>query len=331
MDLISHTNKSEMIIFDCALRIIDPLFSDKINLKKINFFVAVLQELRRFDENLTVDVLEWIVSDEKRILKTELVIRFIKEKFLPYMQLDLKFAEIIKNCKLNPLVYQSIVRIIKVTFEEKMLPINIFANTIEIILTTYKSIKDSKILKFLDDFKNMITNAGSMPKQANIITSPVYLNNLKRVYQFFKEPSEIYEEASNVLEEWFNIESEEEMPNFISNILNKIFESENNTIKFFTYLTDICVAHSIESTMDQELNSVGALDYTYVDAETRFLILLLNGVKDSDTLIALFENIMQSIIVSLTKNHHLERGRFNGRPFFRIFYNIICVRKLVLI
>lgn len=331
MDLIAHANKNDMIIFDCALRIIEPLFSDKINLKKINFFFAVLQELRRFEENLTSDVLEWIVADEKRVMKSELVVRLIKEKFLPLTQLDMKFADVIKNCRLNPIVYYSIVRIIKFTVDEKTVPLSLYANTIEAIITTYKNIKDTKVLKFLDEFKNAVANGNTgynMPRPPNINPSPVYLNNLKKVYQLYKDPSEIYEEAYNILIEWFNIETEEEMPSFTSSIHNKIFQSDSNIIRFFTYLTDICVAHSIESVMDSETNSHRAMDFTYVDAESRLLILLLKGVKDSDGIIDLFDKIMQSIIISLTKNHHFERDRFNGRPFFRIFYNIICVNEI---
>jgi len=335
MELVINYGNHEEVIFECAIRILDPLFNQKIHFKKINFFFAVLQELRRLNDRLPLDILDWIcVPTEKRLQQTDILLKLIKDNFIPVPHLDNKFFEALETSNNNPAVYWSITRIVKVLiFDEKLLDKTHFQKTIDAILKNIKSFKDvyPKMGKYLDDFKNALASSTSLNNQARPKLSSnkdsFYLNALQKAVILFNEKeSDTYDQAFNKLEEWMNIGSETEMPNFIKILDSTMFQSDETLIKFFAFTTDICVEYALDSIRKMEpygkLFHSQAMDFSYIDSFTKLIILILKTIINTNKN-EMLEKILHSIVIILTKNHDVHRESFNQRPFFRLFFNLI--------
>ena len=338
MELVINYGNHEEVIFECAIRILDPLFNQKIHFKKINFFFAVLQELRRLNDRLPLDILDWIcVPTEKRLQQTDILLKLIKDNFIPVPHLDNKFFEALETSNNNPAVYWSITRIVKVLiFDEKLLDKTHFQKTIDAILKNIKSFKDvyPKMGKYLDDFKNALASSTSLNNQARPKLSSnkdsFYLNALQKAVILFNEKeSDTYDQAFNKLEEWMNIGSETEMPNFIKILDSTMFQSDETLIKFFAFTTDICVEYALDSIRKMEpygkLFHSQAMDFSYIDSFTKLIILILKTIINTNKN-EMLEKILHSIVIILTKNHDVHRESFNQRPFFRLFFNLIFVK-----
>lgn len=342
MEMISNSLNREDIALECAIKLLDPFFTEQISLKKINLFLAVLRELKVFNEGLPSFLLQWIlVPTEKRVLKIEIIVKLIKEGLLITTELDQNFSELLDASNNNVHIYLSITKIVKLlTLDEKMLPASTFQRSIESILRSIKTFKEvyPKLGKYLQDFKNALsdsTDAVSQPSGARYQASPdgVYKAALEKALALFDvKESEYYNQAYSKLEEWLNITSEKEMPHFIKVLETTIFQAqEDKHTKFFAFLTDICVEHALDSV--EQLRSYGklayttAMDFSYVDALSKLITVILKTVINTDKK-EILERILESGVLTLTKNHELHRENFNQRPFFRLFYNLIFVRLL---
>ncbi len=316
MEIISHHQKQEDIILECIIKILEPLFNDKIDLKKINFFFAVIQELKRFDDTVIADLLDWILSDENRLLKGDILIKMIRDSLVQISQLDFKLSESLENNKNNAAIFLSVARIIK-TFciDEKTSNID-FAKCTDLIINNIANLKaqkdvNEKMIKYLEDFRSVIKD-GIVPPQVVAPSVKVSLPNsdllykstLQRALSYFSEPSQIYDHACQSFEEWLSIDVEENMPIFIKSLETSIFNNDENMIRFFTYLADICV----EQTAITTKGHLKSLSYTYVDALTKLIIVIIKGYEGEKTQI--FDKILLGIFTSLTKNHETKRADF---------------------
>jgi hypothetical protein len=60
---------------------------------------------------------------------------------------------------------------------------------------------------------------------------------------------------------------------------------------------------------------------TTIDAISKLITILLRTIQNSQS-VDLFEKLLESILIVLTKNHSLRKD-FNPRPLFKLFFNIL--------
>ncbi len=341
MEPISKSQERDEIVLECSIKLLDPLFNEVINFKKINLLLAVLKELRTLNPNLPTFLLQWILlPHEKRILKVEIVLKLVKEGFLLVKEFDKGFSTLLEVSNNNVHIL-SITKIIKsLIIDENYFPPSTFPKTIDYILKSIKVFKDMypKLSKYLEDFKNAISqgsgsSAQSIPISFQPVLDNVYQNTVKAALALFdSDKSEDYDTAFAKLKEWFAIKSEEEMPNFIKMLGATIFQAQDNTLtKFFAFITDICVDFALKSTekgtVERSLDpnsSNNAIDFSYIDAFSKLVTLIFKTVINADKK-SILERILEASVLILTKNHELHQNAFNQRPFFRLYYNLIFV------
>ena len=339
MEMVSSSPNREDVVLECSTKLLDPLFTDQISFKKINFFLAILRELRSLNESLPSFLLQWILlPTEKRILKLEIILKLIKENFLLTGELDQGFSDLLETSSNNVHIYLSITKIVKsLTVDEKILPAVVFQKTITLILKSIKNFKDiyPKMGKYLEDFKSALNEVAESANQANGISYQPSIDNLYRttlsraLALFDAKESAHYEQAFSKLEEWLRITSEKEMPNFIKVLETTIFQGQEDKLtKFFAFMTDICVEHALDSferiKTHPKIAHSAAIDLSYVDAFSKLIIVILKTVINTNKN-EILERILESSVLTLTKNHGVHKENFNQRPFFRLFYNLIFV------
>lgn len=346
MELIRTSPNSDNLAIECSIKILDPLFNDLISIKKINFFLLLLKELRSINVNLTSFILQWILlPTEKRILKSDIILKLIKEGFFSPKDLDQGFSNLLETSNNFPSdkmqnivhIYLGITKLIKsLIIDEKFLPPTAFHRTIEYILRSIKNFKETypKMGKYLEDFKNAIaeTFGSNNYSTVNSIQMPIdeqYRASVEKAFLLFSaKESEHYDQAFAKFVEWLKITSEKEMPNFIKILETTIFQAQEDKFKFFAFITDICVNHSLDSISKissyKNITQPTAMDFSYIDAYSKLIIVILKSVINADKN-QMLESILESTILALTKNHELHRGSFNQRPFFRLFFNLIFV------
>ena len=351
MELVGTSPNRDNLVIECAIKILDPLFNDLISIKKINFFLLVLRELKNLNVSLTSFLLQWILlPTEKRILKSDIILKLIKDSFFSIKDLDQGFSSLLEtantfsNDKASNVVhiYLGITKIIKsLIIDEKFLPATAFNRTIEFIFRSIKNFKETypKMGKYLEDFKNAIaeTFGSNSYNTINTIQMPTdeeYRVFVERALSLFStKESEHYDQAFAKFVEWLKITSEKEMPSFIKILETTIFQAQQDKFtKFFAFMTDICVNHSLDSinkiSAYKSITQATAMDFSYIDAYSKLIIVILKTVINTDKN-QMFENILESSILTLTKNHELHRANFNQRPFFRLFFNLIFVNIFV--
>ena len=336
MELISSSPNRDEIVLECTIKLLDPLFNDLISFKKINFLFAVLKELRALNDNVPSFLLQWILlPNEKRISKVEIILKLIKESFLPLKEIDSAFSNFLEASNNNVHIFLSITKIVKsLTIDETFIPAGALPKTIGYILRNIRVFKDlyPKLSKYLEDFKYAITGrTENQPVSYHPPVDNVYKATVAAAFALFElKESEYYEQAFSKLGEWLLITSEKEMPNFIKILETTIFQAEEGKlIKFFAFMTDICVDHALGSIEKdpryKKIVQTNAMDFSYIDAFSKLVIVILKTVINTDKKVIL-EKILESSLLILSKNHALHRERFNQRPFFRLFYNLIFVR-----
>lgn len=339
MEMIQHHGNYDEVPFECSIKLLEPLFNDQIRVNKINFFLAVLRELRQMNEALPSELLQWIlVPTEKRITKAEIVLKLIKDNFVNVPELDQGFVDLLEASNNNVQFCLSIIKIIKALIvDEKLLESSHFQKTIEHILKNIKVFKEAhpKMEKYIEDFKAAIyytpnLNNQARPKLVQPQPDSIYKATLQQALGLFTEKDEEnYNQACNKFDEWLRITSETEMPAFIKVIETTIFQAPSETlIGFFAYMTDACVEHALTSAGRMssygKLHHNSAMDFSNIDAFSKLIVILLKTVININKN-EILEKILQSIVLTLTKNHELHRGSFNQRPFFRLFYNLLFV------
>lgn len=339
MEFITTSGANEEVYYECAIRILDSLFNDQISGKKINFFLAVLQEFRKYDENLPTDILDWIITPtEKRIAKSEYFMKLIKDNFINTQELDAKFADLLEHQGGNSMIYSSIFKIVKTfVIDEKLFEPGFFAKTLPILLKILSQLKDSnpKVVKLFEDFRNAIMGNANLNNQTRPKISPLadsfYKNTLQQAFTYFREregsnDSDLYDFANLKLQELLKIENEDEMIEFIVGLESAVFSNNETFIRFLAYMVDICVEDALKSLEKFEnygrFNFLPAFDFSSIDCLSRFFILILKSITNIPRN-EIFEKILQGIVLILTKNHDLHREKFNQRPFFRLFYTMI--------
>ena len=339
MEFIHHHGNYEELPIECAIRLLEPFFNEQISFKKINFFLAVLKDFKPMNENFSTDLLQWImIPSEKRLLKPEILIKLIKDNFVNVPELDQAFIDLLEATNNNVQFCLNIIKIIKVlVIDEKLLEPSHFQKTIDQILKNAKALKEvhPRMEKYIEDFKAAISYAPNLNNQTRAKTvqptpDVAYKATLQEALNLFKDKdSDFYDQVEKKLEEWLRITSESEMPAFIKVIETTIFQAAGDTlIKFFAYMTDICVSNALglntRMTSYGKLHHNRAMDFSYIDAFSKLVVLLLKTVINTNKN-EILEKILQSIVITLTKNHELHRETFNQRPFFRLFYNLLFV------
>jgi len=339
MELINISPNRDELVLECTIKLLDPLFNDLISINKINFLFAVLKELRILNENVPSFLLKWILlPNEKRILKVEIILKLIKDGYLLIKELDSALSNYLEASNNNVHIFLSITKIVKsLTIDEKSVPFTTFPKTIDYILRSIRVFKDMypKMSKYLEDFRNAVTS-GSENNSSSISYQPpsdnIYKETVRAAFALFdQKEAEYYDQAFSKLGEWLQITSEKEMPNFIKVLETTIFQAQEDKLtKFFAFIMDICVDHALSSNergnINKKLAQNNAMDFSYIDAFSKLVIVILKTVINTDKK-AILERILESSLLILTKNHELHKGKFNQRPFFRFFYNLIFVRN----
>lgn len=267
--------------------------------------------------------------------KAEVFFRLIKENFVNIAELDNKFSETLEPNALNSTIFISIFRMVRfLIMEEKLLEPTFFAKTNAILLKHINTYKDNnpKSAKVLEEFKMFLTSTNPLnnqtkPKAINSLNDPFYKTTLSQAFSYFVEgQSEAYEQAGVRLDELLLIESEQDMISFITFLEQNVNIGSEGFIKLLAFMIDIAVSDSTlcqdKSQLHNNLNASPSLDYSKIDALSRFFIMILRTVINIPKG-ELFERILQSILLIMTKNHDLQREKFNQRPFFRLFYNLV--------
>lgn len=267
--------------------------------------------------------------------KAEVFFRLIKENFVNIAELDNKFSETLEPNALNSTIFISIFRMVRfLIMEEKLLEPTFFAKTNAILLKHINTYKDNnpKSAKVLEEFKMFLTSTNPLnnqtkPKAINSLNDPFYKTTLSQAFSYFVEgQSEAYEQAGVRLDELLLIESEQDMISFITFLEQNVNIGSEGFIKLLAFMIDIAVSDSTvcqdKSQFHNNLNASPSLDYSKIDALSRFFIMILRTVINIPKG-ELFERILQSILLIMTKNHDLQREKFNQRPFFRLFYNLV--------
>lgn len=326
MELIKTSNNQDEIVNECAILLLERLFTEQIVFKKINFFLAVLGELKLIHPNLPLFLVQWVfLPKEKRVLKIEIILKLIKHDFLPSSELDSGFVEVLETSNNDVQIYLNITKLVKLLIiDEKMFPATIFQRTIDLIVRSIKAFREiyPKMGKYLEDFKNSLNKC-----QLNVDST--YRKTLDKALSVFDpKDEEYYNQTFKKLEEWLSITSEKEMPDFSKVLETTIFQAQDDSlVKFFTFMTDICVDNALNSL--KRIHSgkpihTSAMDFSYVDALSKLIIVMLKTIINTDKK-GILEPILTSCVLTLTKNHEVHKENFNQRPFFRLFYNIIFV------
>jgi hypothetical protein len=112
----------------------------------------------------------------------------------------------------------------------------------------------------------------------------------------------------------------------INNKIQEFMSSEEKLFTFFVYSTEICVQQALLSKKGDE----DATDYTFVDSLPKLALSCLSIEKKG--IRSLFmENILNGIVITLTKDHQIMGKKFNQLPYFRIFLGLISVRKRIFV
>ena len=68
------------------------------------------------------------------------------------------------------------------------------------------------------------------------------------------------------------------------------------------------------------------MDFTYIDALSKLITILLRTIMNANSCDFL-EEILDGVVIILTRSHN-QINEFCPRPFFRIFFNLIYVSAI---
>jgi len=256
MDLVIQQGHTDEVIFQCTVKVLDPLFNQQISFKKINFFLAVLGELKRLNDGITTDILDWILeSHDKRLMKTDIILKLIKESFINPQELDAKFKTLLEENPGAGNVFINLIKIIKaLVVDEKLLESKFFTESLASIIKLIPQYKEQypQISKQLEEFRTIFSTASPLASQtkpkANIPQDKMFKQILETSLKFFDAQfTDDFNQAYALLQEWLKLNTENESSNFIKVLETNIFTSDNSVVKFFTYLTDISVQYALDS------------------------------------------------------------------------------------
>ena len=256
MDLVIQQGHTDEVIFQCTVKVLDPLFNQQISFKKINFFLAVLGELKRLNDGITTDILDWILeSHDKRLMKTDIILKLIKESFINPQELDAKFKTLLEENPGAGNVFINLIKIIKaLVVDEKLLESKFFTESLASIIRLIPQYKEQypQISKQLEEFRTIFSTASPLASQtkpkANIPQDKMFKQILETSLKFFDAQfTDDFNQAYALLQEWLKLNTENESSNFIKVLETNIFTSDNSVVKFFTYLTDISVQYALDS------------------------------------------------------------------------------------
>lgn len=311
-------------------------FGGKLSTEKMTVYLDLLTTLKRYyDSNLSVEVLEWILDpQEKRTLKYDIILILIRKNFITIAEFDEMYADALEKYN-QTYQFVPVAKIIQtLVFDEKLLPLENFQRSVDQILKNRKQLQSMpEMAKFYEEYEKYRATAGNDPNNQATRLKPSMQQqplNYNLVLNLFSEKeSEFFKTCAKKLYEWLPITEEEEIHEYMRSLSDILQGQDENTLKFFVYITDICIEHALESTKRAELCAsvldidAQDMDFTYIDALSKLIIILLKTITTSKS--ELFEKCLHSAMIVLIKYHDFEKEKFNQRPFFKLFLNLIYV------
>lgn len=311
-------------------------FGGKLSTEKMTVYLDLLTTLKRYyDSNLSVEVLEWILDpQEKRTLKYDIILILIRKNFITIPEFDEMYADALEKYN-QAYQFVPVAKIIQtLVFDEKLLPLENFQRSVDQILKNRKQLEGvPEMTKFFEELDAEKQRAASDPNSQKFKGSSQHQQQpaaLGAVLSLFSEKeAEFFKTCAQKLYQWLPIADEKEIFEYMGSISDILQSQDDNALKFFVFITDLCVDHTLESTKRAELYSsvlgldLQDMDFTYIDALSKLIIVLLKTITTNK--VELFDKFLSSATLVLIKYHDFQREKFNQRPFFKLFLNLIYV------
>lgn len=327
--ILQGTKNIENQIFDLAKFLLEKLFfTSKISMEYLKHFSDVLIIYSNINSKLPKQITEWIFKLKDETFKHPLISVFLRRNLLHLKEFDSLYSKVL--AEKNIVALNCIVQVLKsLVIEEKIFSIHSFPKILaEITKIGHTEIIDQvsfEVSIFIRNLIDYIENKNKINSLMFRLTNlePEYKKLFQDVSEYFKELRvDIYKQVCQCLKDWFKAENENEMQVIIKEFDEKIIDKdEKSLIIFFCYLFEISVNKALNIVNLNKIQKFENLDYTYIDAVSKFITILLKSSKDATFF---FEKILTSLIIVLTKKHSSESEiEFNQKPFFKILFNII--------
>mgnify|MGYP001181065392 CR=1 FL=1 len=316
------------------------LFNGKISTEKLTVYLDLLALLKKhYDSNLGGEIMEWILDpQEKRAIKHEIIMIFIRKNFISVSEFDDAFADALeKHNQMSPF-FCSLAKIIQtMVFEEKLLGIEQFQRSLDQINKNKKNlIEIPELKKFFEDFERFKIFTSN--EQARYHTTAQYqetqsLNPNIITTIFNEKESEFFKICAQKLYEWLPLSDQDEIQEYSKGLFDLLQGQSDTILKFFVFTIDISVDRALESTKKSEVYTSSLnldnndMEFTYLDALSKLMIILLKNITTNKS--ELFEKCLYSSLVVITKYHEFQKEKFNQKPFYRLFLNLLSVRAFL--
>jgi CCR4-NOT transcription complex subunit 1 len=346
-ELKNPTGAEQLVKFEKALQLLTQTLTRSKNSEAlaVQITVKILPYLLQKEPNLAVEIILCCQSKNPKITSLvskwlfetnaytnpDLIIVLLQKSLLNYQEFDDKFSQ--KLLDWNPQAIICISEVLKqIVLHVKIFELTSFPKIVRKIQTTGRQerlntltedaiIFVKNVCNYLEEqsqYNMMKLNMINMESQFEKLTSHV------REY-FEKLDANIFRECTNFLKDWTSFRSINEANLIIQKVKKApYFEEEKELKMFFSYLVDICVSKCFIDVGNAPQNFT-TLDYTYIDALSRFFIVLASSFKEDQAKNdSILEAIIITIIITLTKQHNFETDLpFNSKPYFRLLNNIM--------
>lgn len=327
-------------------QVMNQIFVPKISPEKMAvFFEALMATKPYFNEKMTTEIVNWILDPrEKRIFKYEILLILIRKGFIPLSDFDTIYAEILEKANLLKFFMPISIIIRKLVFDEKVSP-DYFKKSIEQLMKNKAQLQETPEMgKFFEELEKQLARAPStegsnqksptQPQKSSAGGRESSVTNALALL-FNEKEADFYKLCASKLYQWLPIsETEEEIAEYFNSIADFLQVQSENSLKFFVYITDVCVEHTLSSTKNAEnySSSMGIdteeLNFTYIDALSKLIIVILKSFNNNKS--ELFEKSLQGVLIVMAKYHEFESEKFNQRPFFKLFSNLLYVSYILM-
>ena len=263
---------------------------------------------------------------------------FIRKNFISVSEFDDAFADALeKHNQMSPF-FCSLAKIIQtMVFEEKLLGIEQFQRSLDQINKNKKNlIEIPELKKFFEDFERFKIFTSN--EQARYHTTAQYqetqsLNPNIITTIFNEKESEFFKICAQKLYEWLPLSDQDEIQEYSKGLFDLLQGQSDTILKFFVFTIDISVDRALESTKKSEVYTSSLnldnndMEFTYLDALSKLMIILLKNITTNKS--ELFEKCLYSSLVVITKYHEFQKEKFNQKPFYRLFLNLLSVRAIL--
>ena len=327
--ILQTTKNIDSQVFEFAKTILDKLLFGQHSIEKIKYYTDVLIIYSNCNTKLPHYITKYLFSlDDQRCFKAYQLSVFLRRNLIHLKDFDSYMAESLRNSNISAL--NCIIQVLKnLVIEEKIFSIHSFPKILAEITSLGKtdilksvSLESSIFIKNLVDYMENENQINSLKFRLTNL-EPEYNKLFQDVHEYFKAKHDsIYQLVEKALREWIVTAKTSNPVDAFNEFDEKILKGdEKDLIVFFCYLFEIVVNGSM-SALNNSVQHLENLDYTYLDGVTNFISKLL--VFFNDKSIFIFEKTLTSLIIVLTKKHFYDvQMKFNQRPFFKILHNIL--------